>query len=154
MAAGVPHLRGLQQHHEKEQGALYYDLGGGAEAQKAKEEWLKARAGEHFPVRKMLPCLVAHKNHFVAQKATVSNAIDKFLFRIRKHSASENVTFPFAYTPCGDNPIYFEAVALLPFCSIFHTFFRFRMGNVIATRLRYTSTWESSYFPLWHDNVL
>lgn len=42
MAAGVPHLRGLQQHHEKEQGALRHDRSGGAETQKAEEEKLKA----------------------------------------------------------------------------------------------------------------
>ena len=38
MAAGVPHLRGLQQHHEKKQGALRHDRGGGDEAEKAQEE--------------------------------------------------------------------------------------------------------------------
>ena len=38
MAAGVPHLRGLQQHHKKEQGPLCHDCGGGAEAKKAQEE--------------------------------------------------------------------------------------------------------------------
>ena len=38
MAAGVSNLRGLQQHHEKEQGALRHDRGGGAGAQEAEEE--------------------------------------------------------------------------------------------------------------------
>ena len=44
MAAGVPHLRGLQQHYEKEQGALHHDRSGGAEAEKAQEEKLKNRS--------------------------------------------------------------------------------------------------------------
>ena len=43
MAPGVPHLRGLQQHHEKEQGALRHDRRGGAEAQEAEEENLSGR---------------------------------------------------------------------------------------------------------------
>lgn len=38
MAAGVPDIGGLQQHHKKEQGTLRYDRRGGAEAKKATEE--------------------------------------------------------------------------------------------------------------------
>ena len=41
MAAGVPHLRGLQQHHEKEQGALRHDRSGGAENQAVEKERIK-----------------------------------------------------------------------------------------------------------------
>ena len=56
MAAGVSHLRGLQQHHEKEQGALRHDRRGGAEAQEAQEEGLKNRSrGSIFWVGKCSP---------------------------------------------------------------------------------------------------
>ena len=55
MAAGVPHLRGLQQHHEKEQRTLRHDRGGGAEAQKAEEERLKVRAGGAFSEAENVP---------------------------------------------------------------------------------------------------
>lgn len=40
MAAGVSHLRGLQQHHEEKQGALRHDRGSGAEAKKGEEKEL------------------------------------------------------------------------------------------------------------------
>ena len=40
MAAGVPDIGGLQQHHKKEQGTLRYDRRGGAEAREAKEKEL------------------------------------------------------------------------------------------------------------------
>ena len=64
MAAGVPHLRGLQQHHEKEQGALRHDRRGGAEAQEAEEERLKDRhRGSIFRVGKCSPCVI-HRNHY------------------------------------------------------------------------------------------
>ena len=43
VVAEVPHFRGLQQHHEKEQGALRYDRGGGSKAQKAEEKELKVK---------------------------------------------------------------------------------------------------------------
>ena len=56
MAAGVPHIGGLQQHHEEKQGPLRYDCGGGTEAPEGEEEELKEQ-GEYFPRRKMLPLL-------------------------------------------------------------------------------------------------
>ena len=41
MAAGVPHLRGLQQHHPQKQGPLCHDRGGGAENQAVEKERIK-----------------------------------------------------------------------------------------------------------------
>ena len=57
MAAGVPYLRGLQQHHKKEQRALHHDRRGGAEAQAAKTEKLKDRAGGAFSGSENAPLL-------------------------------------------------------------------------------------------------
>lgn len=63
MAAGVPHLRGLQQYHEKEQSPLRHDRGSSTEAQKAKEEKLKnRRRGSIFRVGKCSPCIIRN-NH-------------------------------------------------------------------------------------------
>lgn len=59
MAAGVPHLRGLQQYHEKEQSPLRHDRGGGAETQEAQEEILKRREMVHTPFKDM------HSFHFM-----------------------------------------------------------------------------------------
>lgn len=49
MAAGVPHLRGLQQHHEKEQGPLRHDRGGGDEEKEGEEGKLTNRETVHIP---------------------------------------------------------------------------------------------------------
>ena len=57
MAAGVPHLRGLQRHHEKEQGTLRHDRRGGAEAQEAQEEGLKNRSRGAFSGSENAPLL-------------------------------------------------------------------------------------------------
>lgn len=41
MAARIPDIGGLQQHHKKEQGALRHDRGGGAENQAVEKERIK-----------------------------------------------------------------------------------------------------------------